>query len=192
MFKKAAASYEKYLLLNPKSAITHSNLAEIYNDNLNDPLMAIYHFRKFLEYEPESPDAKVVKVWIEEAEKQYAKAIRSKYPNVFTADAELLALKDRELKYREYIIKLKDWNAKLLNKNKTTKTSSENSAYSTYVVRSGDTLTMISRKIYGTSKYHKNIFNANRDILATESALNVGQKLKIPEIEGMPKQQHDE
>lgn len=186
-FKKAAAAFEKYLLVNPRSAITHSNLAEIYNDNLNDPLMAIYHFRKFLEFEPESPDAQSVKAWIEAAEKRYASKIRSKYPNYFTADTELATLREREGKYRECILKLKDWNAKLLNKKKTTTNLSTNDTNSTYVVRSGDTLTMISRKLYGTSKYHKKIFDANRDILKTESALNVGQKLKIPEIDGMPK-----
>lgn len=189
-FKEAAASFEKYLLVNPRSSITHSKLADIYNDNLNDPLMAIYHFRKFLEFEPESADAQTIEAWITAAEKRYASEIRSKYPDTFTAESELAVLKNREAKYRECILKLKDWNAKLLNKNKTTNSSTTTSAtYSTYVVCSGDTLTMISRKIYGTSKYHKNIFDANRDILETESSLDIGQKLKIPDINGAPK--HD-
>ena len=181
-FNDAAASFEKYLLVNPRSSVTHSKLADIYNDNLNDPLMAIYHFRRFLEFEPESADAQAIEAWINAAEKRYAAKIRNKYPETFTADSELVVLQDREAKYRECILKLKDWNAKLLNKKQPDTQLNGGKIKSIYVVRSGDTLTLISRKLYGTSKHHKDIFNANRDVLQAESDLDIGQKLKIPEI----------
>jgi LysM repeat protein len=57
-----------------------------------------------------------------------------------------------------------------------------------YTVKSGDNLQKISRAVYGTAKYYKLIFNANRDILDSESKLCIGQKLKIPEIKKIPEE----
>ena len=51
---------------------------------------------------------------------------------------------------------------------------------STYTVKSGDTLSTISRKIYGTKNRWKEIFRANRDRMATPEALRAGQILRIP------------
>ncbi|NOY74638.1 MAG: LysM peptidoglycan-binding domain-containing protein [Kiritimatiellaeota bacterium] len=188
-FKEAAASFEKYLLVNPKSAITHSKLAEIYNDNLNDPLMVVYHFRKYLEYEPDSSDAEAVDAWIAAAEKRYAREIRAKFPEDFPSDSELAELKERNAKYRECVLKLKEWNARLLREKRggdAAKGSAEVAdSGDVYVVRPGDTLSKISKRIYGTSKFHGRIFNANRDVLKTEGQLKIGQKLKIPKIDGV-------
>lgn len=51
---------------------------------------------------------------------------------------------------------------------------------STYTVQAGDTLSSISRKIYGTPNKWRKIFSVNRDRLATASSLKPGQVLKIP------------
>lgn len=51
---------------------------------------------------------------------------------------------------------------------------------STYTVQAGDTLTNISRKIYGTVNRRKDIFKANSDKLATPDALRPGQILRLP------------
>jgi len=50
----------------------------------------------------------------------------------------------------------------------------------TYVVQPGDTLGSISRKFYGTSARYMDIYNANRDSLASPNAVTVGQTLIIP------------
>ncbi len=50
----------------------------------------------------------------------------------------------------------------------------------TYTVQPGDTLTRISREIYGTPGRWEEIFEANRDQLAGPHALRVGQELWIP------------
>jgi len=49
-----------------------------------------------------------------------------------------------------------------------------------YTVQSGDTLSSISRKVYGTPSRWIDIYQANRDRLANENALKVGQDLRIP------------
>jgi LysM repeat protein len=50
----------------------------------------------------------------------------------------------------------------------------------TYTVQSGDTLSRISSKVYGTSGRWGEIFEANRDQLPSPNALRPGQVLKIP------------
>ena len=51
----------------------------------------------------------------------------------------------------------------------------------TYVVQPGDTLGGISRKLYGTSSRYMDIYNANRDKLASPNSVSVGQRLVIPQ-----------
>jgi nucleoid-associated protein YgaU len=50
----------------------------------------------------------------------------------------------------------------------------------TYVVQPGDTLGKISLKFYGTSRRYMDIYNANRDRLASPNSVTVGQTLIIP------------
>jgi len=49
-----------------------------------------------------------------------------------------------------------------------------------YTVQSGDTLSRISQKVYGTSGRWMDIFQANRDQLPSPNALKPGQELVIP------------
>jgi len=50
----------------------------------------------------------------------------------------------------------------------------------TYTVKSGDTLSKISKQFYGSANEYMKIFNANRDQLADPDKIKVGQELKIP------------
>jgi hypothetical protein len=55
------------------------------------------------------------------------------------------------------------------------------SAARSYTVESGDTLSAISLKMYGTRTRYMEIYNANRDQLAKpDSTLHIGEVLKIP------------
>lgn len=51
----------------------------------------------------------------------------------------------------------------------------------TYVVQPGDSLTAISKKMYGTIRNFEKIFQANRDKLESSDDLKVGMTLTIPE-----------
>lgn len=51
---------------------------------------------------------------------------------------------------------------------------------SVYVVQSGDTLSGISQKIFGTMKHADLIFQTNRDRLSSPESLRIGQTLNIP------------
>jgi nucleoid-associated protein YgaU len=50
----------------------------------------------------------------------------------------------------------------------------------THTVQSGDTLSTISQRYYGTPSRYMDIYQANRDRLKTANALKIGQQLRIP------------
>jgi|TARA_B110000495_G_scaffold98834_1_gene85476 tetratricopeptide (TPR) repeat protein len=50
----------------------------------------------------------------------------------------------------------------------------------TYAVQAGDTLSKISREIYGNAGKWQEIFEANRNLLPSQNALRPGQVLRIP------------
>jgi nucleoid-associated protein YgaU len=50
----------------------------------------------------------------------------------------------------------------------------------TYTVKAGDTLSEISKRLYGDSKKYLKIFEANRDLLSDPDKIKPGQVLKIP------------
>jgi nucleoid-associated protein YgaU len=52
--------------------------------------------------------------------------------------------------------------------------------YQTYVVVSGDSLSKIAKRFYGSGNAWKQIFEANTDVLKDPNKIFPGQKLKIP------------
>ena len=62
----------------------------------------------------------------------------------------------------------------------TSEAPSPASAPRTYTVQSGDTLSTISKRFYGTPSRWIDIYQANRDRLPSENALRVGQTIRIP------------
>ena len=49
-----------------------------------------------------------------------------------------------------------------------------------YTVVAGDSLSKISKKLYGDANQWKRIFEANRDQIKNPDLIHPGQKLKIP------------
>lgn len=66
--EEAAKAFETCLRLSPQSAQAHLQLALIYDETLDDPLTAVYHYRRFLEMRPEDANAAAVKGWLQKAE----------------------------------------------------------------------------------------------------------------------------
>ncbi len=50
-----------------------------------------------------------------------------------------------------------------------------------YTVKSGDTLSKISKEVYGDANRYNDIFNANRPMLKSADAIYPGQQLRIPQ-----------
>ena len=50
----------------------------------------------------------------------------------------------------------------------------------TYTVKPGDSLSKISKQLYGNANEYMKIFEANRDVLSDPDKISPGQTLKIP------------
>ena len=195
-YQKAADAYQEYLCFNRRSAITHRKLAKLYGEDLDNPFLSAYHFREYLKYEPTSSDKEAIEAWIIAAEKRFARQIQEKYPEDFTSAAEIEKLKDDRRRLINYAIQIKKQNAELLkkqqqmvyNRNSSGTVVVADGMQEVYTVQPGDNLQKISRSVYGTSKYYKLIFDANRDTMKSESQLSIGQKLQIPKISRVSEQ----
>lgn len=49
-----------------------------------------------------------------------------------------------------------------------------------HIVVEGDSLSLISLRYYGTANRWQEIYEANRELLATENVLRPGQRLRLP------------
>jgi len=54
-YREASEYLKRYLKVRPESKIAHLEMASLCDENLDDPLGAIYHYRCFLEADPHSP-----------------------------------------------------------------------------------------------------------------------------------------
>ena len=52
--------------------------------------------------------------------------------------------------------------------------------YQTYVVKEGDSLSVIAREVLGDTNRWKEIWEANKDAIPNPNSIKVGQELRIP------------
>ncbi len=189
-YEAAAAAYQEYLDFNRRSFLTHEKLASIYRNHLDDPFLAAYHYRRYLEYRPDSTDRDSIEAWIVAAEKDFAVKTQRKYPHDFVSPEHVRKLEDDKRRLVEYALRIKDQNAQLLKQVKAGAPARPSAATTVvpegiqeiYTVKTGDSLQKISRDFYGTSAHYRLIFEANTDVIKSESQLQVGQELKIPKL----------
>ena len=184
----AAELYKKYLKINPDSAKANFQLGAIYQEE-KEYIQAIFYYERYLDLEPNSSDRNVIEQWIisskkqllDELEKKYNKKIKPKErENETKLLKELDQLKQKNEKMKEFIIKHKDVlsNTQELNQEqKNNKT--EYDEQQVYIVEPGDTYYGISKKVYGTAKYFRHIWEHNKRVNSTQK-LRPGEKLIIP------------
>ncbi|MCP3967512.1 MAG: LysM peptidoglycan-binding domain-containing protein [Lentisphaerae bacterium] len=78
-YKLAEECYNKLLQVKYESPKTHLRLAGLYDEQLNQPLMAYYHYGQFLKFAPNSPEAANVKKWQAAALKKFYIKTRKKF-----------------------------------------------------------------------------------------------------------------
>lgn len=183
---------------------SHFEAGYIYLNAMSDPIKAIYHFEQYLQLNPNSPQARQVRQLIETAEKAFARKLPAQ-PYEGELDRmdmmELVnSLKQENDRLKRELVATQQRLTNLENRlNGSTSTGAENrqpnvyrqnqpattspspaNVPRTYTVQSGDSLSSISRKMYGTPSRWIDIYQANRDRLSSENALRVGQELRIP------------
>ena len=96
-YKEAARCYEEFLLICPKSSRTHHELGNLYSDHLNDPLRAVYHYRKWMEMNPDDKtNYEDVRLLAETAQKNLFKKLQEEYKD--SAEAKQAAEELQKLK----------------------------------------------------------------------------------------------
>lgn len=70
-YREAAEYLRRYLKVRPESKTAHLEIASLYDEHLDDPLSAVYHYRCFLEADPHAPERRDVAKWLEAAERRY-------------------------------------------------------------------------------------------------------------------------
>ena len=90
-YRGAANCYEKALDGTAKTADAHFRLGVIYDDKLNDPVGAVHHFRRYLEFLPNGPHAKEAKANLDRIELTLATSLAG---GTFITHAEAVRLKN--------------------------------------------------------------------------------------------------
>lgn len=182
---------------------SHFEAGYIYLNAMSDPIKAIYHFEQYLQLKPNSPQARQVRQLIETAQKEFARQLPAQ-PYEGELDRidmmELVnSLKQENNRLKRELVatqqRLQNLESRVSGSNvraevqpsatynqrrSATVSPNPSNVPRTYTVQSGDSLSSISRKMYGTPSRWIDIYQANRDRLASENALRVGQELRIP------------
>ena len=189
---------------------SHLEAGYIYLRTMKDPVRAIYHFDRYLQFKPQSPQASQVRQLIETAQKEFARQLPAQpYEGeldridlmdlVKTLKQENDSLKRDLMAATARVEQLENVlgqarrstqeqassqsvpaQASTPTQSSTTSTPSPSNAPRTYTVQPGDTLSAISKRFYGTPSRWIDIYQANRDRLSSENALRVGQEIRIP------------
>jgi LysM repeat protein len=88
----AAVAFERALEASPRSASAHFELGLLYEQPLNDPAAAIYHFERFLRLRPTSDRAEIVRQRVTNCKIELAKVFLIA-PNAPSAQREMDKLK---------------------------------------------------------------------------------------------------
>jgi LysM repeat protein len=188
---------------------SHLEAGYIYLRTMKDPIRAIYHFERYLQFKPQSPQASQVRQLIETAQKEFARQLPAQpyEGNLDRIDLMELVktLKQENDSLKRELVAAEQRVQQLENvlgqarrmptpqrqtaAARQTQSPTEESPAATpdpdevprtYTVQSGDTLSTISRRFYGTPSRWIDIFQANRDRLSSENSLRVGQEIRIP------------
>lgn len=214
--QEALAAFLKVIEKRRDAADSHLEAGRLYLTEVHDPVLATYHFTRYLELRPQSDEAPLVRQMIETSKKEF---IRQMPGSPFAADVARADLADNLQRLQTENAALKrdlDQARQQLAYFQQTRASSPAPApraaaavpeaepvsvssrtpsarpaapaakpaaagARVYVVAQGDTLSRISTRMYGTPNRWKDIYEANRDRLASPAALKLGQELKIPQ-----------
>lgn len=213
----ALSAFERVIDARRDAPESHLEAGYIYLRNMKDPIRAIYHFERYLQFKPQSPQAPQVRQLIETAQKEFARQLPAqpyqgeldridlmdlvknlKVENE-TLKRELMAAEARSKQLESVVGEVRRSRVEPVGSDPRATNSTANTRVQrpsptepsaqvvdptqvprTYTVQSGDSLSTISRRFYGTPSRWIDIYQANRDRLSSENALKVGQTIRIP------------
>lgn len=114
-FQEAAKCYEEFLLICPRSIVTCKELADLYNDSLNEPLKAVYYYEKWLSMLPEdTQEINEIRAFAENARKNLYKKLSVFYKE----DPSLNPDQDAVKRLKEQLAAHAELNRKVMERNR--------------------------------------------------------------------------
>ena len=193
-YQQALGLYERCINDTPAGLEAHYRMALIYDSKIQNLVGALYHFQRFFEKSPRDPRIKEVLKDIQRLRLLLASQLSD---GVLVSRAESIRLRNENLSLQAQLIVLRSKkefsesckapSIHFINKGKTSITSQDVARRSqkslatyTYQVEQGDTLAVIAKKFYKTSRRWKEIADANQSQLDGSTHLKVGMTLIIP------------
>lgn len=184
-FRGAANSYEKALDGTAKTADAHFRLGLLYDAKLNDPVGAVHHFRRYIEFLPNGTHAKEAKANLDRIELTLATSLAG---GTLITHAEATKLKNDNKDLRAQLTARNNpATANALSNGVAAGRVAERDAAKrpapgsrTYQVQPGDTLASIARKFYKNKERGRDILDANLNTVSDAKKLRPGMTLIIP------------
>jgi tetratricopeptide (TPR) repeat protein len=180
-YLRAINLYEAALDDSPGCADIHYKLALLYDDQMNDPLNALHHFKRYLTLSPTGPRAAEVKKFMKRDEIALATTLSG---DAMVSRTEAARLKNENLNLRKELedraLKLKLATERPDGRSSRSDKTARKAGERTYVVQEGDTLYSIARKFYKSPARWKEIRDANKNKIADGTKLEPGETLTIP------------
>lgn len=112
-YQGAVEAFEESLEVNPHSAAAHYQLGMLYENQENDPAAAIYHYERYLKYDPSAENADIIRQHIAACKEQLAADVLP-LPSAPQAQQQLekLVEQNRQLQQQVQSLQetLKQWN----------------------------------------------------------------------------------
>jgi len=197
-WSQAIEQFETALGKNPELARPNLELALIYQQQNKNYVRAIYHYERYLEKRPSSEKRELILDWIRQAKISFAAQIGKTSGNI---SEELIRLTRENNLLRKQLQKtigakpvaravkpvviqppVKQPEPTPVSKKPVQRIQTPAPIPDTYKVLPGDTLSRISRTIYGDSSKWKEIYGANLDKMKNENDLRAGQIITIPKL----------
>ena len=207
--EKSLELYLRYLRIKPESIKANYEVAVIYQES-NDYVNAIYYYQKYLQLDPDSLDRGNIEKWINSSKKALYEELNKDYSKEEGSDTkidlnliksnsllkkELNETKKKNEQMKAIILKNKDLLmqdgnnndiGKKISDKSTNKNNKEKLKITTvryYKIESGDTLSKISKKFYGSAKYYRQIIEKNHNLAKNNAHdLMPGDRIIIPYI----------
>lgn len=197
--RRAAEEFTRLLTLRPDAVRAHLELAQLYDEYLDEPFRAAWHYEAYLAAVPDSPEAASLRALARHArraaldrwllgEDNPTAAVDGGDPVRLAREVAILRNENRIL--REALAGYMSAGlpapepavpaTAAVPAAEPVQAAAPAAAWRQYAVVSGDTLEKISRKMYGSGRHANLILDANRDTVRSERSLRVGQVLQIP------------
>ena len=176
---------------------SHLDMGILYQEHIKDPIAAIYHYRKFLELRPNSAQAELVRQRIDAAMRDFARTLplqnggtgqvqRADLLNTIArlrAENSSLSSQLAAARSGQSSVSLPRMRTVDSNKHADSRSYQRGDTPASrrkHLVARGDTLSSIAQHYYNNRTRWREIYEANRDVLPNEHALQIGQELVIP------------